>query len=402
MEETQFNFDLFEREAIAGLRSGKKLEGKDGVLAPLLKRLLEASLQGELTDHLANDALPNRRNGKMSKEVKTSLGKLVIETPRDRNSTFEPQVLPKRKTVLGEALDHKVLSLYSYGMSYNDICKHLDELYGLTVAPSTLTAITDSVIEDVKQWQSRPLESVYPFVWMDAIHYKVKDEGSIKTKAVYCLLGVGRDGKKDLLGLYINETEGAKFWLQVLTDLQNRGVQDIIIACIDNLKGFAEAIESIFPRTEVQLCVVHQIRNSIRYVASKDMKAVMASLKKVYTASTKEQAVLELDELEKQWKDRYPAMIKSWFANWERLSNYFKYPKEIRTIIYTNNIIESFNSQLRKVTKSKRVFSSDMALLKLLYLVHLNIEGSWKTQIKSWKQIFAQMQILFEERMNHH
>jgi len=402
MEETQFNFDLFEREAIAGLRSGKKLEGKDGVLAPLLKRLLEASLQGELTDHLANDALPNRRNGKTSKEVKTSLGKLVIETPRDRNSTFEPQVLPKRKTVLGEALDHKVLSLYSYGMSYNDICKHLDELYGLTVAPSTLTAITDSVIEDVKQWQSRPLESVYPFVWMDAIHYKVKDEGSIKTKAVYCLLGVGRDGKKDLLGLYINETEGAKFWLQVLTDLQNRGVQDIIIACIDNLKGFAEAIESIFPRTEVQLCVVHQIRNSIRYVASKDMKAVMASLKKVYTASTKEQAVLELDELEKQWKDRYPAMIKSWFANWERLSNYFKYPKEIRTIIYTNNIIESFNSQLRKVTKSKRVFSSDMALLKLLYLVHLNIEGSWKTQIKSWKQIFAQMQILFEERMNHH
>ena len=402
MEETQFNFDLFEREAIAGLRSGKKLEGKDGVLAPLLKRLLEASLQGELTDHLANDALPNRRNGKMSKEVKTSFGKLVIETPRDRNSTFEPQVLPKRKTVLGEALDHKVLSLYSYGMSYNDICKHLDELYGLTVAPSTLTAITDSVIEDVKQWQSRPLESVYPFVWIDAIHYKVKDEGSIKTKAVYCLLGVGRDGKKDLLGLYINETEGAKFWLQVLTDLQNRGVQDIIIACIDNLKGFAEAIESIFPRTEVQLCVVHQIRNSIRYVASKDMKAVMASLKKVYTASTKEQAVLELDELEKQWKDRYPAMIKSWFANWERLSNYFKYPKEIRTIIYTNNIIESFNSQLRKVTKSKRVFSSDMALLKLLYLVHLNIEGSWKTQIKSWKQIFAQMQILFEERMNHH
>ena len=402
MEETQFNFDLFEREAIAGLRSGKKLEGKDGVLAPLLKRLLEASLQGELTDHLANDALPNRRNGKTSKEVKTSLGKLVIETPRDRNSTFEPQVLPKRKTVLGEALDHKVLSLYSYGMSYNDICKHLDELYGLTVAPSTLTAITDSVIEDVKQWQSRPLESVYPFVWMDAIHYKVKDEGSIKTKAVYCLLGVGRDGKKDLLGLYINETEGAKFWLQVLTDLQNRGVQDIIIACIDNLKGFAEAIESIFPRTEVQLCVVHQIRNSIRYVASKDMKAVMASLKKVYTASTKEQAVLELDELEKQWKDRYPAMIKSWFANWERLSNYFKYPKEIRTIIYTNNIIESFNSQLRKVTKSKRVFSSDMALLKLLYLVYLNIEGSWKTQIKSWKQIFAQMQILFEERMNHH
>ncbi len=402
MKEAQFNFDLFEQEAIAGLRSGKKLEGKDGVLAPLLKRLLEAGLQGELQDHLANDARPNRRNGKMGKAVKTSFGKVVIETPRDRNGSFEPQVLPKRKTVLGEALDHKVISLYSYGMSYNDICKHLDELYGLTVAPSTLTAITDSIIEDVKAWQSRPLESVYPFVWMDAIHYKVKEEGSIKTKAVYCLLGVGRDGKKDLLGLYINETEGAKFWLQVLTDLQNRGVQDIIIACIDNLKGFAEAIESIFPKTEVQLCVIHQIRNSSKYVASKDMKAVMASLKKVYTASTKELAELELDELEKQWKDKYPTMIKSWFANWERLSNYFKYPKEIRTLIYTTNIIESFNSQLRKVTKSKRVFSSDMALIKLLYLVHQNIEGSWKTQILGWKQIFAQMQILFEQRMNQY
>lgn len=402
MEEAKFNFELFEREAIAGLRSGKKLEGKDGVLAPLLKRLLEAGLQGELSDHLSNDELPNRRNGNTSKEVKTSFGKVVIDTPRDRNSTFTPQILPKRKTVLGEALDHKVISLYSFGMSYNDICKHLDELYGLTVAPSTLTAITDSIIEDVKAWQSRPLESVYPFVWMDAIHYKVKEDGSIKTKAVYCLLGVGRDGKKDLLGLYINETEGARFWLQVLTDLQNRGVQDIIIACIDNLKGFAEAIESTFPQTEVQLCVIHQIRNSTKYVVYKDLQSVMSSLKKVYTASTKELAELELDELEKQWKDKYPTMIKSWFANWERLSNYFKYPKEIRTIIYTNNIIESFNSQLRKVTKSKRVFSSDMALFKLLYLVHHNIEGRWKTQIKGWKQIFAQMQILFEERMNQH
>jgi len=402
MEEEKFNYDLFEREAIAGLRSGQKLEGKDGVLAPLLKRILEAGLQGELAAHLSNDEEPNRRNGKMDKTVKTSFGKVVIETPRDRNSSFEPQILPKRKTVLGEALDHKVLSLYSYGMSYNDICKHLDELYGLTVAPSTLTAITDSIIEDVKLWQNRPLESVYPFVWLDAIHYKVKEDNSIKTKAVHCLLGMNREGKKELLGLYINETEGARFWLQVLTDLQNRGVQDIIIACIDNLKGFAEAIESIFPQTEVQLCVIHQIRNSTKYVATKDARLVIASLKKVYAAPTKEQAELELDELEKQWKDKYPSMIKSWFANWERLSTYFRYPKEIRTLVYTNNIIESFNSQLRKVTKSKRVFSSDMALFKLLYLVNQNIEQKWKSPVKGWKQIFAQLQILFEERMNKH
>jgi transposase-like protein len=402
MQDENFDYSEFERAAIEGLRSGKKLEGKDGILAPLLKRLIEAGLQGEIADHLSKDELPNRRNGKMGKEVKTSFGKVLIETPRDRNSTFEPQVLPKRKTVLGEALDHKVISLYSFGMSYNDICKHLDELYGLTVAPSTLTAITDSIIEDVKAWQSRPLESVYPFVWMDAIHYKVKEDNSIKTKAIHCLLGVGRDGTKDLLGMYINETEGAKFWLQVLTDLQNRGVKDIIIACIDNLKGFAEAIESIYPKTEVQLCVIHQIRNSTKYVVSKDIKDVMSSLKKVYTASTKEQAELELDELEKEWKTKYPAMVKSWFNNWERLSNYFKYPKEIRKLIYTTNIIESFNSQLRKVTKSKRVFSSDMALLKLLYLVHNNVQGAWKTQMLGWKQIFAQMQILFEERINEH
>lgn len=400
MKKKEFDYENFEREAIEGLRSGKKLEGKDGVLAPLLKRILEAGMQGELQAHLDGDETANRRNGKMSKGVKTSFGKVVIETPRDRNSTFDPQILPKRKTVLGEALDHKVISLYSYGMSYNDIVKHLDEMYGLTVSPSTLTAITDSIIEDIKAWQSRPLESVYPFVWMDAIHYKVKEENSIKTKAVYCLLGVGRDGTKDLLGLYINETEGARFWLQVLSDLQNRGVKDILIASIDNLKGFAEAIESVFPQTEVQLCVVHQIRNSTKYVAYKDLKPVMASLKKVYTASTKEQGETQLDELEKEWKTKYPSMVKSWQTNWERLSNYFKYPQEIRKVIYTTNIIESFHSQLRKVTKSKRVFSSDIALLKLLYLVHHNINGRWKTLMKGWKQILAQMQILFEERIN--
>ena len=402
MEEEKFDYKEFERAAIEGLRSGKKLEGKDGVLGPLLKRLIEAGLQGELSEHLSRDEVPNRRNGKMGKEVKTSFGKVVIETPRDRNSTFEPQVLPKRKTVLGEALDHKVISLYSYGMSYNDICKHLDEMYGLTVAPSSLTAITDSIIEDIKAWQSRPLESVYPLVWMDAIHYKVKEDHSIKTKAIHCLLGVGRDGTKDLLGLYINETEGAKFWLQVLTDLQNRGVKDIIIACIDNLKGFADAIESIYPQTEVQLCVIHQIRNSTKYVASKDITAVMSSLKKVYTASTKEQAEIELDELEKEWKTKYPAMVKSWFNNWERLSNYLKYPKEIRRIIYTTNIIESFHSQLRKVTKSKRVFSSDMALLKLIYLVYGNLKRGWTGEFLGWKLTYAQMMILFEERMKQH
>ena len=327
---------------------------------------------------------------------------MEIHTPRDRLGNFEPQLLPKRQTTLGEALDHKVISLYGRGMSYNDICKHLEELYGLTVSPATLSTITDSVIEEVKSWQNRPLESVYPFMWLDAIHYKVKEDGSIKTKAVYCLLGVNREGIKDLLGLYISENEGARFWLNVLADIQNRGVKDILIACIDNLKGFAEAIETIFPKTEVQLCIVHQIRNSTRYVAYKDIKGVMKTLKEVYQAPTKEQAEKGLAQLEDEWKEKYPMMVKSWFNNWERLSNYFKYSKEIRKIIYTTNIIESFHSQLRKVTKSKRVFPSDMSLFKLLYLVQENLKASWQGPMAGWKQTYAQMMILFEERMTQH
>jgi transposase-like protein len=284
-------------------------------------------------------------------------------------------------------------------MSYNDICKHLEELYGLTVSPATLSAITDSVIEEVNAWRTRPLESVYPFMWLDAIHYKVKEDGAIKTKAVYCLLGVNREGTKDLLGLYISENEGARFWLSVMADIQNRGVSDILIACIDNLKGFAEAIESVFPKTEVQLCIVHQIRNSTKYVASRDLKAVMKTLKEIYQAPNKEQAERGLAQLEEQWGKQYPMMVKSWFNNWERLGNYLKYPKEIRTIIYTTNIIESFHSQLRKVTKSKRVFSSDMSLFKLLYLVQQNLKKDWEGAMHRWRETYAQMMILFEERM---
>lgn len=401
-EKQEFNYKEFEADAIKRLQNGEALEGKDGILAPLLKRLIEAGLNGELEGHLEESLITNRRNGKMSKQVKTAFGKVDINTPRDRNSTFEPQLLPKRQTSLGEALDHKIISLYGKGMSYSDICKHLEDLYGVTVSPSSLSLITDRVIDEVKVWQNRPLESVYPFMWLDAIHYKVKEDGAIKTKAVYCLLGVNREGIKELLGLYISESEGARFWLNVLTDIQNRGVRDIIIACIDNLKGFAEAIETIFPQTEVQLCVVHQIRQSTRFVASKDIKQVMRALKLVYRASSKEEAERNLALLDQEWGTKYPAMIKSWLNNWERLSNYFKYPKEIRRIIYTTNIIESFHSQLRKVTKSKRVFPSDMSLFKLLYLVQGNLKEDWEFPMSGWRLTYSQMLILFEERMTQH
>jgi len=401
-EKSTFDYEQFESEALKSLQAGKPLEGKNGILAPLIKRLVEAGLNGEMDAHLSGSKGKNRRNGRTGKQVKTAFGKVEIETPRDREGSFSPQMLPKRQTVLGEALDHKVISLYGKGMSYSDICKHLEELYGLTVSPSSLSIITDRIIDEVKSWQGRTLESVYPFVWLDAIHYKVKEDGAIKTKAVYCIIGVNREGVKDLLGLYISENEGARFWLNVLTDIQNRGVKDILIACIDNLKGFAEAIEAIFPKTEVQLCIVHQIRNSTRYVASKDQRPVIASLRQVYEAANREQAEIGLALLEDKWGKQYPMMVRSWFNNWERLSNYLKYPKEIRKVIYTTNIIESFHSQLRKVTKSKRVFSSDMSLFKLLYLVHGNLKTGWTGPMLGWKQTYAQMAILFEERVLQH
>lgn len=405
MEETKnqekgFSFRDFEETAVKQLREGKALEGKDGILAPLIKRLVEASLEGELDAHLDEGQEANRRNGKTSKQVKTGFGTVSITTPRDRNGSFEPQTLAKRQTTLGEALDHKVISMYGKGMSYSDICSHLEDLYGLLVSPATLSAITDRVLEDVKQWQNRPLESVYPIVWMDAIHYKVKEQGSIRTKAVYCVIGLNREGIKDLLGLYIGENEGSRFWLQVLSDIQNRGVKDIFISCIDNLKGFAEAIESVFPATEVQLCVIHQLRNTIRYISTKDKKEVLADLREVYQAPTLEQAEKGLFQLDLKWAGKYPIMIKSWLNNWNRLSQYFKYPKEIRTIIYTTNIIESFHSQLRKVTKTKRVFHSDQSLLKLLYLVFQNNKRGWLAPVKAWKQLRAQLSIIFEQRIN--
>lgn len=398
-EKDRFDYANFERDAIEALKNGKELGGKDGVLAPMLKRLLEAAMEGEMDAHLNNTDTPNRRNGRMGKKVKTGLGSIDVNTPRDRNSSFEPEILPKRQTTLGASLDHKVISLYGIGMSYADICAHLEELYGVTTSPATLSTITDRVIDEVKAWQGRPLESVYPFVWLDAIHYKVKENGGIRSKAVYCMLGVNREGIKELLGLYVGENEGARFWLNVISDLQNRGVKDIIIASVDNLKGLSNAIKSVFPHTEVQLCIVHQIRNSTRYVASKYSREVIKDLRQVYGAPSKDQAEVALAHLEEKWGGQYPAMVRSWLDNWEELSNYFKYPEAIRRRIYTTNPIESFHSQLRKVTKTKRVFPSDMALLKLLYLVQENVKKKWNTPVLDWKQTYSQLMIIFENRL---
>ena len=395
-----FDYKEFEKDALLKLKQGISLEGENGVLAPLLKRLLEAGLQGELDGHLSQcGETRNRRNGISTKKVKTHYGSIDVSTPRDRNGSFEPELLAKRQTTLGEGLDHKIISLYALGMSYTDICDHLSEMYQLNISPSSITAITDKIIPEIEEWQTRSLESVYPIVWMDAIHYKVREDNAIKSKAVYCLIGINRQGIKDLLGMYIGQAESARFWLSVLNDIQRRGVQDIFIASIDNLKGFSQAIEAVFPKTKVQLCIVHQIRNSLKYVPNKERQAVADSLKEIYKANNKDQAEKALARFDEQWSMKYPYIIKSWLENWDRLSQMFEFPVMIRKMIYTTNIIESFNSQLRKVTKTKRVFTNDQALMKLLYLVQRKILEKINP-IAGWRQIMSQFIIIFEQRWN--
>lgn len=397
--ESSFDFEGFEKEAIERLKEGAPLSGRGGIFTPLIKRILEASLEGELDTHLELDESVNRRNGSIGKSLKTSLGTIDLQTPRDRNSSFDPQIVKKRQRVLNEELDEKIISLYGLGLSYSDIRKHLQEMYGLETSEATLSSVTDRVIDDVKEWQNRMLESVYPVVWMDAVHFKVKEDGRIVSKAVYCVIGVNQDGLKDILGMYLGHSEGASFWLGVLSDLRSRGVEDIFIACIDNLKGFAEAIEASFPQTDVQLCVVHQVRNTMRFVPYKESGAVVKDMKQIYQAPNREASKSALDAFCSKWESKYPYSTKSWTSNWERLSNFYKYPPEIRKLIYTTNVIENFNGRLRKVTKTKRVFSSDMALMKLLYMIQKQfIADNWQNPMLGWSTIQSQLSIIFDER----
>ena len=399
MAKSEFDFELFKKTATERLKNGDSLLGKDGIFTPLLKNFLEQALGGELDEHLEKDTGNNRKNGRGKKQLKTNFGNLELEPPRDRDSSFEPTLVPKRQRTLGNDLDRQILTLYAQGSSLSDISSHLEQMYGLEVSAATISRVTDKVIPLITDWQSRPLESVYPFAWLDAIHYKVREGQHVVKKAVYCIIGVNQDGHKDLLGMYIGQTESSKFWLQVLTDLQNRGVEDILIACIDNLNGFADAIETIFPKTDVQLCIVHQIRNSQKYLSWKDTKPFMKQLKLVYQAPSLTVAQQNLDQLAKDWKDKYPKVIESWQNNWERLSTYFQYAKPIRRVIYTTNIIEGFHRQLRAVTKTKGAFTSEDALMKLLFLAQQNITAKWNKPIHNWNQTLAQLSIIFPDRI---
>jgi transposase-like protein len=398
---TQREQELLEKKALDQLLSGKSLFGKEGAFAPMLKSFIEKALESEMENHLSlsDSEDKNKRNGKGKKTIKSGLGTFEIQTPTDRNSRFEPEIIKKRQTILAENLSEKIIGLYGLGMSLRDISSHIKEMYDTDISHTVLSQITDKIIPDIKAWQSRPLEAMYCIVWLDAMHYKVRADGKVQHKALYNILGINKEGHKEVLGMYISQSEGANFWLQVLTDLQQRGLNDILIACTDNLKGFSEAILSIFPKTQIQKCIIHQIRNSLKYVASKDQKAFMKDLKLVYKAINKDVAEDELLNLEEKWGDKYPIVIESWQRNWEELSQYFEYTEPIRRIIYTTNAVEGFHRQVRKVTKTKGAFVNDMALLKLVYLATKNIQKKWTAPLHNWSLIIQQLYIKFGERI---
>ena len=394
-------FTELESKALEQFKSGQSLFGKDGAFAPLLKQFLETALEAEMESHLdAESRLQgNKRNVKGKKTIKSSSGSFELSTPQDRRSSFDPQIIKKRETVMADNLEDKIIGLYGPGMSLRDISAHIREMYDTEISHTVLSQITDRIIPEVKAWQNRPLESVYCIVWLDAMHYKVRSEGRVEHKALYNILGVNPSGMKEVLGMYVSESEGANFWLQVLSDLHNRGLKDILIACTDNLKGFSEAITSIYPQAEIQSCIIHQIRNSLKYVASKEQKEFMKDLKRVYRAETKDTAETELLSLSEKWGSKYPIVIQSWENNWEKLSTYFQYTAPIRKLIYTTNAVEGYHRRIRKVTKTKGAFTSDTALLKLVYLVAKNIEKKWTMPIPNWGLTVQQLAVKFGERL---
>ena len=379
--------------------------GENGLLKQLTKAVLERAMRAELTEHLgyephdsAGDNSGNSRNGKSRKTLKGDFGELPLEVPRDRDSSFEPKIVPKGQTRF-DGFDDKILSLYARGMTTREIQAHLEEMYQVEVSPALISSVTDAVIEEVKVWQNRPLDALYPILYLDALQVKVRDGAHIRNKAIYLVIGVNLSGIKEVLGLWVAQTEGAKLWLQIVTELKNRGVSDIFIACVDGLKGFPEAIETVFPRAQVQLCIVHLVRHSLNYVGWKQRKEVAADLQTIYRAATREEAERRVEEFAEKWDTQFPTISRSWRQNWERITPFFAYPADIRKVIYTTNAIESVNMSLRKIIKNRGSFPTDEAALKLLYLALQNIARKWTMPIKEWKAALNRFAIIFEDRM---
>lgn len=382
------------------------MEDIQNLFKETIAEFMENGLDAELDDELGysrydykNKETDNSRNGYSSKTLRTSFGDVEVSVPRDRKGEFDPRLLKKNQTSISQDVEEKILSMYAKGMTTSDIEAHIRDIYGIEVSNTTVSRITDKILPIAKEWQQRPLESIYTVVFMDAIHYHVRSEGQIVKKAVYIAIGINLDGKKDVLGMWVGENESAKFWATVLNGLKNRGVEDIFIACTDNLTGFSSAIEAVFPKTEIQNCIIHQLRNSGKYVSYKDIKALMADLKAVYAAVDEAAALDALDVFSEHWDKKYPKISQSWRDNWANLSTYFKFPQEVRRLIYTTNTIEGFNRQLRKVTKSKSVFPTDDSLLKMLYLAMMDITKKWTGRRQDWSVIYAQMAIFFGDRI---
>jgi len=403
MIKDEVDLDKLALELAKNCKTEDDLFGQNGVAKNLLSKTLQAILNGELTDHLGYEkskrsSKSNNRNGYKNKTVKMESGELEIDVPRDREGTFEPTLVKKRQTRLA-GFDKKIISLYARGLSVRDIQDELKEIYNVDVSESLISNVTSAVMDEVVAWQNRPLDNIYPIVYLDCIVVKVRENKQIINKSVFLALGINTEGSKELLGMWINNNEGAKFWLSVLTELKNRGLKDILIACVDGLTGFPEAINAVYPQTKVQLCIVHIIRNSVKYVSYKDKKEVCHDLKQVYTSLTSESAEQELLKFSEKWDKKYPAISKIWLRNWENIIPYFDYPDDIRKVIYTTNSIESLNMTLRKVIKNKRVFPTDNSVFKLLYLAVNNVSKKWTMPIRDWKSAMNRFIIEFEDRM---
>ena len=392
-------------ELLKDYKQPEDVLGKDGLLQQLTKAVVERALGAELTSHLgyekhdpAGYGSGNARNGTTEKTLKGKNGEITVEVPRDRNGTFEPQFVNKHQTRF-DGFDDKILSMYARGMTTRDIQGHLEEIYGVEVSPTLISNITDAVAEDVKMWQNRPLEAVYPILYLDALHVKIRDAGHVQNRAIYVAMGVQLDGNKEALGLWAGQAEGAKFWLQVVTELKNRGVQDVFIACVDGLKGLPQAIETVFPKAQVQLCIVHLVRNCLNYVSWKERKAVAADLKPIYRAATSDDGWRQLERFAKKWDARYPSISQTWRRNWDQVSPFYAYPAEIGKVIYTTNAVESLNMSLRKVIKTRGSFPNEEAAMKLLYLALERVAKKWTRPVLDWKAALNRFAILFEDRL---
>jgi putative transposase len=391
-------------ELLKGYQKPEDIVGENGLLKRLTKAVLERALNAELTHHLGYEKHDptgrnsgNSRNGTSSKTVKGEFGEIVVETPRDRNASFEPQILGKHQTRF-DGFDQQILSMYARGMTTRDIQSHLQQMYGVEVSPGLISEVTDAVLDEVRVWQSRPLEPIYGIVYLDALYVKMRHEGRVENRAVYVAIGVDLEGRKDVLGLWTSGSEGAKFWLGVLTELKNRGVKDVLIACVDGLKGFPQAIESVFPQARVQLCIVHMVRASLNYVSWKERKQVAADLKAIYRAASESQAAGELEEFVGKWGSKYQAIGKLWKEHWERVTPLFEFPEEVRRIIYTTNAVESLHMSLRKVIKTRGSFPSEEAAMKLLYLGLRNASTKWEA-VQHWRSALNHFEMLWGDRI---